>query len=85
MGVGFMGNRIVESGPENRHPMAVAMQWVGRIMAAAAIMVLPGLMAQWLGRKISADWITLVGFCIGLATGIYYLIAVTRPPTKNTE
>lgn len=65
--------------------MAVAMEWVGRIMAAAAMMVVPGLGGQWVGHKISANWLALVGFAIGLTGAIYYLIATTKPATDTSE
>jgi hypothetical protein len=75
---------------DRRHPMAVAMEWVGRIMAAAAMMVLPGIGGQWIDRRLGTQWITLVGLALGLSLSIYYLLAITRPrdpmngqPTKR--
>jgi hypothetical protein len=64
---------------DGRHPMAVAMEWVARIMAAAMLMVLPGLGGQWLDRRLSTQWIGLAGLALGLSVSIYYLLAVTRP------
>jgi hypothetical protein len=55
------------------------MEWVGRIMAAAAMMVLPGIGGQWIDRRLGTQWITLVGLALGLSLSIYYLLAITRP------
>jgi hypothetical protein len=65
---------------DRRHPMAVAMEWVGRIMAASALMVLPGLGGQWLDGRLSTHWLALAGFAVGMSVSIYYLLIVTKPP-----
>lgn len=64
---------------DRRHPMAVAMEWVARIMAAAMMMVLPGLGGQWLDGRLGTHWIALAGFAVGVSLSIYYLLVVTRP------
>ena len=58
--------------------MAVAMQWVARIIASAVMMVLPGLGGQWLDQRWGTGFIGLAGFAIGLIAGMMYLIAATR-------
>ncbi len=76
-----------------RHPMAAAMQWVSRIMAAGLMMVLPGLAGQWLdgwlveehlveGQR-GTGFFVLIGFAAGLTLSIAYLIAITKPPRKK--
>ena len=62
----------------NRPPMAVAMQWVARIFAAALMMFLPGLGGQWLDRQWGLGFIGPIGFVVGLVGGMMYLIAATR-------
>ncbi len=59
-------------------PMAAAMQWVARITAAGLMMVLPGLAGQWFDRLLGTSFITLVGFALGLASSLAYLIAITK-------
>lgn len=59
-------------------PMAAAMQWVGRIFGAAIMMCLPGLGGQWLDSRLGTHFMVLVGFAIGLAASMAYLIAATR-------
>ena len=68
--------------PPKQHPMAAAMQWVSRILAAALMMVLPGLAGQWLDGKLETSFLTLVGFAFGLIGSMYYLIAITKREAK---
>jgi hypothetical protein len=72
------------SSDERQSPIAAAMQWVARIMGAAAFMVLPGLAGQWVDQKLGTDWIVLLGFAIGISVSLYYLLAITRP-TKDAD
>ncbi len=70
-------------------PMALALEWVSRILAAVLVMVGLGLGGQWLDRKFGTRYWVLVGFLIGLPVGLGYLIWITRrlqsggkPPEK---
>jgi hypothetical protein len=60
------------------HPMAIAMQWVARIFAAAVMMILPGLGGLWLDDRFGVGFIGLIGFGFGLVGGMIYLISATR-------
>jgi hypothetical protein len=60
------------------HPMAAAMQWVGRVFAASLTMVLPGLGGRWLDARWGTRFLGAVGFGLGLVGGMAYLIAITR-------
>lgn len=60
------------------HPMAIAMQWVARVLAATLMMSVPGFAGQWLDRRWGAGFLGLAGFVFGLIGGVAYLIAVTR-------
>ena len=60
------------------HPMAVAMQWVARVFAATAVMVLPGLGGKWLDGRWGTRFLGVAGFVVGLVGGVVYLIGVTR-------
>jgi hypothetical protein len=61
-----------------RQPIAVAMQWVARIFAAALMMSLPGLGGQWLDHRWKTGFMGPAGFVVGLIAGMTYLIAATR-------
>lgn len=74
--------------PPGENPIGVAMQWVARITAAALMMVLPGIGAQWLDSKLGTRVLTLPGFILGLVAGVAYLLMVTKantPPRKGGE
>jgi hypothetical protein len=58
--------------------MAIAMQWVARIFAAAVMMILPGLGGLWLDDRFGVGFIGLIGFGFGLVGGMIYLISATR-------
>ncbi len=69
--------------PENRSPFAEAMEWVSKIAAVALVMVLPGLAGQWVDRWLGTKFIGLVGFALGVTSGIAYLLVMTRPPKSG--
>ena len=58
--------------------MALAMQWVARIFAAALMMFLPGVGGQWLDRQWGTGFIGPIGFVLGVIGGMTYLIAATK-------
>ncbi len=70
---------------DGRSPMARGMEMVARVMAAAMMMVLPGLGGQWLDRQLGTNWLVLVGFVFGISVSIYYLIVITRPPMNSGD
>jgi len=62
---------------------ATAIEWVSRILAIVAVMVLPGLGGTWLDSRFGTQVFTLAGFALGLTIGIVALLAVVKaPPTK---
>ena len=63
--------------------MARGMEMVARVMAAALMMVLPGLGGQWLDRQLGTGWLALLGFAFGISVSIYYLIVVTKPGGRS--
>jgi hypothetical protein len=60
------------------HPMAVAMHWVARIIAAGLMMSVPGIGGRWLDGRLGTAFIAPLGFIVGLIGGMAYLIAATR-------
>jgi len=49
------------------------------------MMVLPGLGGQWLDKRWGTSFLALLGFAIGLASGIWYLLAITREPPRRQD
>ena len=58
---------------------------VAKVMAAAMMMVLPGLGGQWLDRHWGTRWLALAGFAFGISVSIYYLIVITRPEMNSSD
>jgi len=65
--------------------MGVALDWVAKIIAAAAVMVLPGLAGDWLDHRLNVRFCTLLGFGLGLVSGITYLLTVTKRPPGSQK
>jgi hypothetical protein len=58
-------------------PVGLAFEWVARILAVSAEMVLPGLAGQWLDSRWGTQFLVLVGFGLGILLGITHLIVMT--------
>ncbi len=55
------------------------MEWVSRILAVAAEMVLPGVGGGWLDNRWgTAPLFTLLGFAVGVSLAIWHLILMTK-------
>jgi hypothetical protein len=76
---------------DDRPPIAVAMEWVARIAAVALEMVVPGLAGKWLDDRWKTEpLLTLIGFGLGMAGGIWHLLLMTasaknklKPPKQD--
>lgn len=69
----------VSDEPETPHAMAIAMEWVSRIITVSLEMVLPGLGGQWLDRRWgTSPLLLLLGLALGLSLGVWQLIRMTR-------
>jgi hypothetical protein len=60
--------------------MSRAMEWVSRIFAMCVAMVGPGLLGMWLDGKLGTVFLGMLGFGLGVALGIYYLLVITKQP-----
>ncbi len=65
--------------------MAVAMEWVSRIIAISLEMVLPGLGGQWLDRRWGTQYLALLGFALGISFAIWHLIALTQQDAAGNK
>ena len=60
------------------HPMALALEWVSRILVVTVEMVGPGLLGQWLDDRWGVSFLGLLGFAIGIPLGLVHLLVMTR-------
>lgn len=65
--------------------MAIAMEWVSRIIAVALIMVLPGIAGGWLDDRWGTSFVALAGFALGISAGIYHLLLMTRVKSNGGQ
>lgn len=61
------------------------MVWVSRIFAAVAVMVVPGLAGQWLDQRWGTGFLGLVGFALGMVSGIAYLLTMIKLPPGDMK
>jgi uncharacterized protein YqgC (DUF456 family) len=73
----------VNNPEQQQSPMAEALEWVSRILAVAAMMVLPGLAGDWADKRLGTGFLALGGFAVGVVCGIWYLLLLTKRPPKD--
>jgi hypothetical protein len=74
----------VRDAPDDRPPLAVAMEWVSRITTISLEMVLPALLGYWADRKLGIRGLSVVGVIVGFGVGMWHLIKLTKaPPGKG--
>ena len=70
---------------EKPSPIGLAFEWVARILAVSAEMVLPGLAGQWLDSRWGTNFLALVGFAIGIMAGIAHLLVMTSVRSNRRD
>ena len=71
--------------PDNRHPMAVAAEWVSRITAIALEILVFIWLGKWLDAKLGTGFLEPIGLVVGPVLGFLHLLAITRAtPQKQT-
>ena len=68
---------------DERPPLVVALEWVGKITTVALVMVVPGIIGTWLDKQWGTEFLALAGFALGLGVGIWHLLILTG--TGNTK
>ena len=71
-----------EDDPKGR-ALGEAFNWVGRVVAVAVEMVLPGLAGSWLDGTWGTRFLAPVGFVIGLVMGMTHLIVMAQASTRS--
>jgi hypothetical protein len=71
--------------PDNRHPMAIAAEWVSRITAIALEILVFIWLGKWLDDKLGTGFWAPIGLVVGPVLGFWHLLAITRAtPQKQT-
>ncbi len=67
--------------PDERSALALGMAWASRVTTICLEMVIPGLIGHWADQWLGTGFVLLVlGVILGLVTGMWHLIQVTRLP-----
>ncbi|MAG93604.1 MAG: hypothetical protein CMJ48_07625 [Planctomycetaceae bacterium] len=70
-------------GDDELPPLALAQVWVSRITTVVLLMILPGLGGHWLDERWGTEFLTLVGFGLGLTAGIWRLLQMVDLPEQD--
>jgi len=62
--------------------MAEALEWVSRITSVGIVMVAPGLAGDWLDKRLGTGFLSLLGFGVGIAAGVTFLIWMTNSSSR---
>lgn len=74
------------SAGDPKDPVALAAEWVGRIIAVGIEMVLPGLAGKWLDDRWGVGPLcTLIGFGLGMTVGIWHLLVMTTAKQRDRD
>jgi len=73
-----------EKSPDDRSPMAIAMEWSVRLTTIALEMTLPVAGGYWLdGRVKTLPLFVIVGAVLGFVLGMYQLLQIARQADKK--
>ena len=63
--------------------LSEAFNWVGRVVAVAVEMVLPGVAGSWLDRTWGTSFLAPLGFVLGLLLGVTHLIVMAQASARS--
>jgi F0F1-type ATP synthase assembly protein I len=74
----------VESPPEERPPLVVAIEWASRVISISLEMALPALAGYWLDQRLGTKGLLMVlGVILGFCAGMWHLISLTKHPPED--
>ncbi|WP_146429920.1 AtpZ/AtpI family protein [Blastopirellula retiformator] len=68
---------------DDRPPMAIAYEWVGRIFAVCIEMIAPGLVGHWLDEKFGIRGLVILGLALGITLAIYHLLQFSKADQRQ--
>jgi ATP synthase protein I len=70
--------------PEDRSPLALAMEWTSRLTTISLEMVLPGLLGYWVDQKLGTRVVfLLLGVIAGFSVGMWHLVKLAGSPPED--
>ena len=73
-----------EETPDDRPPMALAIEWSTRLMAVGLEMALPAGGGYWLDlRNGTKPLFVILGAVLGFALGMFHLMQIARPKGRQ--
>ena len=63
-----------------------ATQWLSRTLAVTLVMIVPGIVGNWLDGRLGTEFLLPLGFGVGVITGIVVLIVLGKqftPPARG--
>jgi uncharacterized membrane protein (DUF2068 family) len=72
---------------DDRSPYAIAHEWVSRVMTIVGMMLLPGFAGHWLDKRWGTNYLTLLGFAVGLTVSIHQMLQLGKDvsPAKKSD
>ena len=91
--IGCLTGPPVKNLPDDRSPLAVAMEWTSLVTTVSLEMALPGLLGYWGDRKLDTGAVLMVlGVILGFSLGMWHLVKLSRsmpnqkrPPRKSSR
>ena len=71
--------------PDNRHPVAVAAEWVSRITAIAIEIVVLIWLGRWLDGKLGTTYWSPIGLVLGPVLGFWHLMTITAAAARKKD
>ena len=65
------------SQPDDRPPIARALDWVSQITTVGFVMALPPIGGHWLDDRWGTTYWALFGVIVGVTVGMWYLLTIT--------
>ncbi len=70
---------MTEKTPDDRSPMAMAIEWSTRLMAIGLEMALPAIGGHWLDLRIGTSPVLIIGGAVlGFVAGMFHLLQIAR-------
>ena len=72
------------SGPDQRSPLSVGIDWAGRIAALGFEFALPPISGSFVDRWLGSNpWGILGGMVVGFVVGMMHLLRIARDSSKS--